>query len=89
MSWIVAILVGAIVGWIASPIMGDREGLLGKILIGIVGSVLAKWLFADLLGIGGASSAGSLSLGGILWGVVGAVVLIWLLRAVGFMRKAG
>jgi len=54
MSWIVAILVGAIVGWIASMIMGDREGLLGKILIGIMGSVLAKGLFADLLGIGGA-----------------------------------
>jgi uncharacterized membrane protein YeaQ/YmgE (transglycosylase-associated protein family) len=89
MSRIAAILVGTIVGWIPSMIMGDREGLLGKILIGIGGSVLAKWLFADLLGIGGASSAGSLSPGGILWGVVGAVVLIWLLRAGGFMRKAG
>jgi uncharacterized membrane protein YeaQ/YmgE (transglycosylase-associated protein family) len=89
MSRIAAILVGAIVGWIPSMIMGDREGLLGKILIGMGGSVLAKRLFADLLGIGGASSMGSLSPGGILWGVVGAVVLIWLLRAVGFMRKVG
>lgn len=86
MSWVVAIIVGAIIGWIASSLMGDREGLIGKILIGILGSVLAKWLFADVLGIGGAASAGSFSLGGLFWGIVGAVILIWGLRALKIIR---
>ncbi|MER3479764.1 MAG: GlsB/YeaQ/YmgE family stress response membrane protein [Meiothermus sp.] len=86
MGWIVTIIVGAIIGWIASSVMGDREGLLGKIAIGILGSVLAKWIFADLLKIGGAASAGSFTLAGLIWGVIGAVVLIWGLRALKIMR---
>lgn len=27
MGWIVAIIVGAIIGWLASSVMGEREGL--------------------------------------------------------------
>lgn len=88
MGWILTLLVGALIGWIASLIMGtDRQqGALANIVVGVLGAILAKWLFADLLGIGGAASAGSLSLGGILWGVAGAVVLIFLLRALGLLR---
>lgn len=81
MGWIITIIVGAIVGWLASNFMGKSGGLVSNILIGIVGSLVAKWLFADLLRIGGAASAGSFSLGGLIWGVLGAVVLIWGLRA--------
>ncbi|PZA08876.1 MULTISPECIES: GlsB/YeaQ/YmgE family stress response membrane protein [unclassified Meiothermus] len=84
MDWIVAILVGALIGWLASLIMGTdaRQGALANIVIGIVGSALGRWLFADVLGIGGAAAAGSFSLIGILWGVLGAIVLIFILRAV-------
>ncbi|MER3553227.1 MAG: GlsB/YeaQ/YmgE family stress response membrane protein [Meiothermus sp.] len=86
MSWIVAIIVGAIIGWLASSVMGEREGLIGKIVIGIVGSVLAKWLFADLLHIGGAASAGTFTIAGLIWGVIGAAILIWVLRALKVIR---
>ncbi|WP_276959179.1 GlsB/YeaQ/YmgE family stress response membrane protein [Allomeiothermus silvanus] len=86
MSWIVAIIVGAIIGWLASSVMGEREGLVGKIIIGIVGSLLAKWLFADLLHIGGAASAGTFTIAGLIWGVIGAVILIWALRALKVIR---
>jgi len=88
-SWIVAILVGALIGWMASRVMGTdaQQGALANIVVGIAGSLLAKWLFADVLGIGGAASAGSLSLGGVLWGLVGAVLLIWVARALGLFRR--
>ncbi|ADH64351.1 MAG: GlsB/YeaQ/YmgE family stress response membrane protein [Deinococcota bacterium] len=86
MGWIVAIIVGAIIGWLASSVMGEREGLVGKIIIGIVGSLLAKWLFADLLHIGGAASAGTFTIAGLIWGVIGAVILIWALRALKVIR---
>lgn len=84
MSWIIAIIVGAIIGWIASLIMAtDREqGLLLNIIVGIVGALLGRWIFADLLGIGSAAAAGAFSFWGILWGVVGAVILIAILKAV-------
>lgn len=84
MDWIIAILVGALIGWLVSLIMGTnaRQGALANIIIGIVGSALGRWLFADVLGIGGAAAAGSFSLIGILWGVLGAIVLIFILRAV-------
>jgi uncharacterized membrane protein YeaQ/YmgE (transglycosylase-associated protein family) len=84
MSWIVLIIVGGIIGWLSSLIMStDKEqGLIYNIIVGIVGSVVAKYLFGDVLGIGGASLAGTFSIIGILWGIAGAVVLIAILKAV-------
>lgn len=84
MDWIIAILVGALIGWLASLVMKTdaRQGALANILIGIVGSALGRWLFGDVLGFGGAAAAGQLSLIGLLWGVLGAVILIAILRAV-------
>lgn len=83
MDWIVAILVGALIGWLASLIMrtDEQQGALANIGIGVVGSVVGKWVFGDLLGIGGATVAGSFSFFGLLWGVIGAVVLIAILKA--------
>lgn len=88
MSWIIAIVVGALIGWIASLIMNtdQQQGAIANILIGIVGSLLGQWLFADVLGIGGAATAGTFTFAGLFWGVVGAVILIGLLRAVRVLR---
>lgn len=82
MSWLIIIIVGAIVGYIASLIVRSEKstGWVYDILIGIVGSLLGKWIFADLLGIGGAATAGTLTLGGILWGILGSIVLLLILR---------
>jgi uncharacterized membrane protein YeaQ/YmgE (transglycosylase-associated protein family) len=87
MGWIIAILVGALVGWLASIIMktDSQQGPIANILIGIIGAALARWLFADVLGIGGAS-AGTLSIMGIVWGLIGAVVLIFLLKALRVLK---
>lgn len=84
MDWLFAILVGALIGWLASVVMKTdaRQGALANIIIGIVGSALGRWLFGDVLNIGGAATAGSFSLIGIVWGVIGAVVLIFLLRSI-------
>ena len=88
MDWIVVIIVGAIIGWLASIIMGTdwEQGAFANIAIGIVGSLLGKWIFADILGIGGAYSAGGFSLIGIFWGVIGAIVLIFILKALRILR---
>ena len=87
-GWILAIIVGGIIGYIASLIMHTdaQQGPLANILIGIVGAALGRWLIGSVLGIGSASSAGTFSFFGIVYGVVGAVVLLAILR---FFRVFG
>lgn len=88
MSWIVLIIVGALIGWLASKIMAtdEQQGGIANILIGIVGAILGKWLFADVLGIGSAAAAGDFSLMGVLWGILGAVILIAILKALNVLK---
>lgn len=87
MDWIITILVGALIGWLASIVMktDGQQGALANIVIGIIGAALARWLFGGVLGVGG-SAAGSLTLMGLIWGVVGAMILIFLLRALRVLR---
>lgn len=88
MSWIIVIVVGAIIGWIASLVMHTeaQQGLIWNIVIGIVGALLGQWVFGTLLNIGSAATAGSFSFYGILWGVLGAVVLIAILKAIRILK---
>ena len=78
MSILIWIIFGAIVGWIASAIMGTSEGLIADILLGIVGSVLSGWLMS-LLGKGGVSGFNMYS---FLVAILGAVALITIVRSV-------
>lgn len=88
MGWIILILVGALIGWIASRLMGtdEQQGALANIVIGIIGSVLGSWLFGSVLGIGGAGVAGTFSIWGIIWGVVGAALLIGILKVLKILK---
>lgn len=83
MGWIVTIVVGALIGWIASKVMNtdEQQGAWANIGIGIAGSLLGGWFFGSVLGIGSAGSAGALSFWGIVWGIVGAILLIAILKA--------
>lgn len=88
MGWIVTILVGALVGWLASLMMrtDEQQGALANIGIGIVGSLLGSWLFSGVLGIGSAGAAGTLSFWGIVWGIVGAILLIGILKGLKVLK---
>ncbi|WP_407569355.1 GlsB/YeaQ/YmgE family stress response membrane protein [Deinococcus altitudinis] len=89
MGWIITILVGALCGWLASIIMktDGQQGAIANILIGIVGSLLAQWIFGSLLHIGSSTVAGNgFSFWSIVWGVVGSVVLIAILKALKVLR---
>jgi uncharacterized membrane protein YeaQ/YmgE (transglycosylase-associated protein family) len=77
MTWIFIIIVGGILGWIASKIMHTdaQQGIILNILVGIVGAALAGWLLSPLLGIPSINS-GDFSLAALLVSLVGAVVLL-------------
>ena len=46
MHWIVTLIVGVVVGWLASMLMktNAQMGAIANILVGIVGSSLGFWL---------------------------------------------
>lgn len=84
MSWIISLIIGGVVGWLASIVMktNAQMGLVANVLVGVVGSVLGFWL-AGLVGL--------VPTGGVMRFVVafgGAVLLIFLLRKFGIFRKA-
>jgi uncharacterized membrane protein YeaQ/YmgE (transglycosylase-associated protein family) len=72
------IVFGAIVGWIASMVMGTSEGLIMDIILGIVGAVLGGWLMS-FFGKGGVTG---FNLYSFLVALLGAVILIAVVRAI-------
>ena len=49
-GWIAAIIIGGVAGWLAEQFVKSNMGVLMNILLGIVGAILANWLFG-LIGI--------------------------------------
>lgn len=88
MDWIVAILVGALVGWLASMVMKTdaEQGPLMNIVIGIVGGLLGALIFGRWLGFSSAQAAGTFSWMGILWAFLGSLILIGILKAFRVLR---
>lgn len=81
-AWIV---LGAIAGFIASMIMGSREGLIMMIILGIVGAVVGGFITGTLLK---KADVTGLNLESIVVAVIGAIVVIAIARALG-MGRAG
>ena len=82
MHWIVTIVVGGIIGWLASLVMktNAQMGIIANVLVGIVGSSLGFWL-AGVLGLAAYGVVAQ-------WivAVIGAAVLIFILKAVGIFK---
>jgi uncharacterized membrane protein YeaQ/YmgE (transglycosylase-associated protein family) len=74
---IVVIVVGAIIGWVASMIMRTRGGLLVDIVVGIVGALLASFLFGRAT-----LTSGSFTITALLWSLLGAVILLAVLKLI-------
>ncbi len=76
MNILIAIVIGGLIGWIASKVMktDGQQGLLANIIVGIVGSYLGSWL-APKFGL-----VPNDGIGRFLVGVGGAVLLIWILK---------
>ena len=85
MTWILIIIIGGILGWIASKIMRTdaQQGIFLNIVVGIVGAMLAGFLLSPLLGIP-SINAGNFSIGALLISLLGAVIL---LAIVNFFRR--
>lgn len=82
MGWIITLVVGGIVGWLASMLMKTNQqmGVLANVIIGIIGSSLGFWL-AGMLGFGAYGMIAQLAVA-----VAGAALLIFLLGKLGIFR---
>lgn len=78
MSIIIWIIFGALVGWVASMVMGSSGGLVWDVIVGIIGAVLGGWIMSFL----GGSGVNGFNLYSFLVALLGAVVLIAIVRAV-------
>jgi uncharacterized membrane protein YeaQ/YmgE (transglycosylase-associated protein family) len=90
MTLLLIIIVGGLIGWIASKIMGTdaQQGLLANIVVGIVGALIAGFI-ADALDIGdeGTIISGDFDIVSLIISLVGALILIWIWKMVAGRRR--
>jgi uncharacterized membrane protein YeaQ/YmgE (transglycosylase-associated protein family) len=84
-NFIVWIILGGLLGWIASMIMGTnaQQGTLMNIVVGIVGAFLAGWVLTPLLGIA-TINQNNFSIPALGISLLGAVIL---LAIINFFRR--
>jgi uncharacterized membrane protein YeaQ/YmgE (transglycosylase-associated protein family) len=77
MGFIVTLIIGGVIGWLASLVMktSAQMGIIANIVVGIIGAVLGFWL-AGALGIVAVGSVGAWIIS-----IIGAVVLLAVLKA--------
>jgi uncharacterized membrane protein YeaQ/YmgE (transglycosylase-associated protein family) len=78
MGIILWIIFGALVGWVASAVMGSSEGIVADIIVGIVGAIIGGWLMSFF----GNTGVTGFNLYSFLVALLGAIVLIFLVRAI-------
>jgi uncharacterized membrane protein YeaQ/YmgE (transglycosylase-associated protein family) len=83
MNFIIWIVVGGIIGWLASLVMKTdaEQGMILNIVVGIIGALLGGWLLAPLFGTG-TINQNDFSLGSLLVSFLGAVILLAIVNLV-------
>jgi uncharacterized membrane protein YeaQ/YmgE (transglycosylase-associated protein family) len=77
MGVILWLVIGGVVGWIASIVMrrDGSQGIFLNVVVGIVGAMLGGWLISPLIGAPTINS-GVISVGSLLVSFLGAVILL-------------
>ena len=83
MNFIIWLVVGGLIGWIASMIMKTdaQQGMILNVVVGIVGSMIGGWLIAPMIGAG-TINQGDFSIMGLLASLIGAVILLAIVNLV-------
>ncbi len=76
MNFLIWLIIGGIVGWLASLIMrtDGQQGILLNVVVGIVGAFIGGWVISPMVGV--ATINEGISIGSIAVSLVGAVILL-------------
>lgn len=87
MNIIVWLVVGGVIGWLASVLMktDSQQGLLMNVVVGIVGAFIGGYLIGPLVGDSGTINAQDFSVASLVVSLLGAVIL---LAGVKLLRRA-
>jgi uncharacterized membrane protein YeaQ/YmgE (transglycosylase-associated protein family) len=89
MNLIIMLIVGGVLGWLASLIMrtDGQQGIVMNVVVGIVGALLAGFLLTPILG-GAPITSGAFDITSLFVSLLGAVVLLAIVNLVrrGSMR---
>ena len=82
-NFIVWLVVGGLIGWVASMIMrtDGQQGMFLNVIVGIIGAALGGWFISPLVGVG-TINQGAFSLGALLVSLLGAIVLLAIVNLV-------
>jgi uncharacterized membrane protein YeaQ/YmgE (transglycosylase-associated protein family) len=74
---VILVVIGAVAGWLASMVIPNGYGLIGTIIVGIIGGVVAGYLLSGKLNI-----TGNALVNQIISASIGAHVLLFVLRLI-------
>ena len=77
MNFIIWLVVGGLIGWVASMIMrtDGQQGIFLNVIVGIIGAALGGGLISPLVGVG-TINQDNFSVGALLVSLVGAIILL-------------
>ena len=83
MNFIIWLIVGGIIGWLASMIMktDGQQGVILNVVVGIVGAMLGGWFLAPMFGTG-TINQNDFSIAGLGVSLLGAIILLAIVNLV-------
>ena len=83
MNFLIWLVVGGLIGWIASKIMNTdaQQGVILNVVVGIVGAFIGGMLISPLVGVP-TINQNALSAGALLVSLVGAIILLAIVNLV-------
>jgi uncharacterized membrane protein YeaQ/YmgE (transglycosylase-associated protein family) len=84
MNFILALIVGGIIGWLASKVMNTdaQQGIFLNVVVGCVGSMIGKFVAGTFLGMGGMGLRDGLDFKSLIVAFIGAIVLLAIVNLV-------
>ena len=83
MNLLIWLIVGGLLGWVASMVMGTnaQQGIVLNVVVGIVGAMIAGWFISPLLGIPTINQS-AFSAGALVVSLVGSIALLFVVKLV-------
>ena len=77
MNFIIWLIVGGVIGWLASIVMktDGQQGIILNVVVGIVGAMLGGWLISPMVGAG-TINQDNFSMPALLVSFLGAAILL-------------